>query len=130
MDGGAPFYNVYKAKDGVFYAVGCVEPKFYRNFMRLVREMGGLTDPEFLELEGNQMAQDDWPQHKTVLQKWFSKHKSKALDKQFAGKDCCVDRVLTEEKALESLLLQPQIVKGKQAQKHMSPIWKELIKEC
>lgn len=32
LDGGAHFYNVYRAKDGVFYSVGCIEPKFYKNF--------------------------------------------------------------------------------------------------
>ena len=34
LDGGAPFYNVYRSKDGVFYSVGCIEPKFYKNFMQ------------------------------------------------------------------------------------------------
>jgi alpha-methylacyl-CoA racemase len=29
LDGGAPFYNVYRSKDNIYYAVGCIEPKFY-----------------------------------------------------------------------------------------------------
>lgn len=44
LDGGAPFYNVYKAKDSVFYSVGCIEPKFYKNFMLQVKELGGISD--------------------------------------------------------------------------------------
>jgi crotonobetainyl-CoA:carnitine CoA-transferase CaiB-like acyl-CoA transferase len=55
LDGGAPFYTVYKAKDGVFYSVGCIEPKFYDNFMQLVRDMGGLTETQFTELSQNQI---------------------------------------------------------------------------
>ena len=64
LDGGAPFYNVYKAKDGVFYSVGCIEPKFYKNFMHQVREMGGLKDQEFQDLSSNQMNPDEWPDMK------------------------------------------------------------------
>ncbi len=53
LDGGAPFYSVYKARDGVFYSVGCIEPKFYANFMLLIKDMGGLTETQFTELSQN-----------------------------------------------------------------------------
>ena len=29
LDGGAPYYRTYKCKDGLFIAVGSIEPKFY-----------------------------------------------------------------------------------------------------
>jgi alpha-methylacyl-CoA racemase len=29
LDGGAPFYSIYKSKKNVFYAVATIEPKFY-----------------------------------------------------------------------------------------------------
>lgn len=92
--------------------------------------MGGLTDFEFQELANNQLNQDEWPDMKKLLQSWFSKHTSKQLDKQFEDKDCCVQRVLTEAQALKSPFLANQVVKGGKAKKLMTPVWKELIKEC
>lgn len=130
LDGGAPFYNVYKSKNGVFYSVGCIEPKFYKNFMQQVRELGGITDQQYQDLVSNQMNQDEFPEMKRTLEKWFAKHSSKDLDKQFHEKDCCVQKVLTETQALESQFLSSQVVKGNKAKRLMTPIWHELVKEC
>lgn len=33
LDGGAPFYDTYKTKDGKFMAVGALEEKFYKNLI-------------------------------------------------------------------------------------------------
>jgi alpha-methylacyl-CoA racemase len=35
LDSGAPFYEVYETKDGKYVAVGSLEPKFYRELLRL-----------------------------------------------------------------------------------------------
>jgi alpha-methylacyl-CoA racemase len=35
LDGGAPFYDVYETSDGKHVAVGSLEPKFYRELLRL-----------------------------------------------------------------------------------------------
>lgn len=32
--GGSPYYNVYETKDGKYFTVGCVEPKFWENLCR------------------------------------------------------------------------------------------------
>ncbi len=67
---------------------------------------------------------------KSTLQEWFSKHKSKHLDRVLSSKDCCVQRVLTEQQALQSPLLSAQVVRGGKARALMTPVWLELIKEC
>ncbi|UGY94151.1 CaiB/BaiF CoA transferase family protein [Streptomyces gobiensis] len=36
LDSGCPFYNVYPTADGRHMAVGALEPKFYREFVRLL----------------------------------------------------------------------------------------------
>lgn len=36
LDSGCPFYDTYRTMDGKFVAVGCLEPKFYANFIRLL----------------------------------------------------------------------------------------------
>lgn len=33
LDGGSPFYDTYKTKDGKFMAVGALEAKFYKNLI-------------------------------------------------------------------------------------------------
>jgi len=35
LDSGAPFYEVYETRDGKYVAVGSLEPKFYRELLRL-----------------------------------------------------------------------------------------------
>ena len=34
LDGGSPFYDTYKTKDGKYIAVGALEPKFYAQFIK------------------------------------------------------------------------------------------------
>ena len=35
LDGGAPFYSVYQSKDKKYFAVGCIEPQFYNEFVKV-----------------------------------------------------------------------------------------------
>ena len=95
LDGGAPFYQLYQSKDKIFHTVAPMEPKFYTNFIAVIRQMGGLSIEEFQYLEENQLNVDEWEKMKTILQKLFSQHKSRDIDAAFEGKDCCVERVLT-----------------------------------
>ena len=36
LDGGAPYYNVYETLDGKYIAIGSIEPKFYKELLRLL----------------------------------------------------------------------------------------------
>lgn len=35
LDGGAPMYSIYQSKDRKFFAVGCIEPKFFKLFVQV-----------------------------------------------------------------------------------------------
>lgn len=54
VDGGAPFYGVYRTADAKFVSVGAIEPQFYRLFLD---KLGLAGDPAF----ANQMDQAAWP---------------------------------------------------------------------
>lgn len=59
LDGGAPFYDVYKCLDGRWIALGSIEPQFYA----LLREKAGLADPAF----DAQLDRSKWPELKEKL---------------------------------------------------------------
>jgi alpha-methylacyl-CoA racemase len=64
LDGGAPFYDVYKCLDGKWIALGSIEPQFYA----LLREKAGLTDPAF----DAQMDRTRWPELKEKIEAVFA----------------------------------------------------------
>ena len=41
IDGGAPFYNVYRCADGEWIAIGAIEPQFYAS---LLDKIGALSE--------------------------------------------------------------------------------------
>ena len=98
--------------------------------MAVTREMGGLSDQQYSYLLNNQDNHDEWPDMKSLIQTWFSKHEPKALDKAFKAKDCCVERVLSADEALESTIISSQVLKGKIAKNKMTPIIKLLQQEA
>ena len=46
LDGGAPFYSIYKAKDNAYFTVACIEQKFYKIFLQLLRS-NNLNEKEY-----------------------------------------------------------------------------------
>lgn len=123
LDGGAPFYSIYKAKDGAFFTVACIEQKFFKNFVQIMKEKN-MDDNDYQYLLGNMLNQDEWPDMKNTIQKFFSKHKARELDKLFAGKDCCVQRVLDQNQALKSDYVKDIVAMGSKARGLQSAIWK------
>lgn len=90
LDGGAPFYSLYRCKDGMFISVGALEPKFYSELLLGL----GLTDhPAF----ATQYDRSSWGEMRRVLTDVFSKEDSEHFDRIFDGSDACFAR-------LESLL--------------------------
>ena len=65
---------------------------------------------------------------KIVIQTFFKQHKSKVLNEMFAGKDCCVQVILTEAQAVQSDHVKDIVVTGRNARKliNESAVWKEL----
>lgn len=62
LDGGAPFYNVFKTKDGKYMAVGALEPQFYKNMIKGL----GLSVADY-----PQEDLDKWSEQKIAFEKVF-----------------------------------------------------------
>ncbi len=70
LNGGAPYYNVYRCRDGRYLSVGCIEPWFWSALCEaLGREdlIAGQFDPDRAEYIENELARafetrdrDDW----------------------------------------------------------------------
>ncbi len=87
LDGGAPFYDVYRTKDGKWIAVGAIEPKFYSE---LIGRLG--LDGEELP-EQYDVAQ--WPKLRARLAEVFLSKTRDEWCAVFAGSDACVTPVLS-----------------------------------
>jgi alpha-methylacyl-CoA racemase len=91
LDGGAPWYGVYRCSDGKFVAIGAIEPKFYAQ----LRARCHLTDPLFDESENP----DLWPVQRTALEAVFTMRPRDAWVALCEGADCCLTPVLDFEEA-------------------------------
>ena len=87
LDGGAPFYDCYAAKDGKFVAVAALEPKFFAELTALV----GL-DPGFLPRQYDQAA---WPSMRAQLTAIFAARTRDEWVAALEGRDACVTGVVT-----------------------------------
>ena len=92
LDGGAPWYSVYRCADGQHVAVGAIEPQF---FALLVERLG-------LDSQWNQAQQDDsrWPELRTVIAEAFASRTRAEWEDLFAGSDACVTPVLGLSEAM------------------------------
>ncbi len=93
LDGGAHFYGVYECKDGGFVSIGSIEPQFYAQ----LRELAGLTDPQF----DGQMDPKNWG---PLRQKLDTVFKTKTRDEWCAimeGTDVCFAPILTMTEATQ-----------------------------
>jgi alpha-methylacyl-CoA racemase len=98
LDGGAPFYDVYRCADGRYVAVGALEPQFYRALLAGL----GLADRELPA----QMDRDGWPVLRSLLTEAFAARPRDHWADLFDGTDACVTPVLTADEAAA----QPQLV--------------------
>ena len=91
LDGGAPFYDVYRCKDGNYLSVAAIESKFYTALLQGL----GLTDAALPA----QMDQGQWP---TLREKFQAVIATRTRDEwvaRFAGIDACVAPVLSTDEA-------------------------------
>ncbi|KAM9330006.1 alpha-methylacyl-CoA racemase [Gastrophryne carolinensis] len=93
LDGGAPFYDIYKTSDGKYMAVGAIEPQFYNDLLK-----GLALDPS--DLPG-QMSFTDWPEMKKIFSKKFLQKTQEEWCQVFDGTDACVTPVLTFDNVAE-----------------------------
>lgn len=86
LDGGMPFYRCYETRDGKYMAVGCIEPQFFKEFLRL------------LEVDADSFGgQMDKREHAAQHAKLETIFKTKSRDDWaaiFDGTDACTSPVL------------------------------------
>jgi alpha-methylacyl-CoA racemase len=91
LDGGAPFYDVYATADGGAIAVGCLEPAFYAELLRVL----DLDRPELQD----HTDRDRWPAIRAALTDAFARRTRDEWEAAFAGSDACVAPVLDLDEA-------------------------------
>ncbi len=93
LDTGAPFYDVYMAKDGKYLAVGALEPRFFATLARLL----DLT----AEDRARHLSPAEWPLLRAgMAARFLDKTRDEWCD-VFAGSDACVAPVLSWGEAKE-----------------------------
>lgn len=86
LDGGTPFYSVYRTADARHVAVGAIEPKFFAAF---VDGLGIDIHPS------SQYDQSTWPEMRARIADRFARHTQAEWVKTFDGTDACVSPVLS-----------------------------------
>jgi alpha-methylacyl-CoA racemase len=91
LDGGAPFYGVYRCADGKFVAVGALEPQFHEAFI------AGLgLDPAAFADRWNPKS---WQQMRARIEAAFLARPRDEWAAAFAASDACVTPILTMDEA-------------------------------
>jgi alpha-methylacyl-CoA racemase len=93
LEGAASFYDTYETADGKFMAVGCVEPKFYAEFLTNLE-----IDAPDLPFQLDATA---WPQMKKLIGDTFGQKTRAEWTEIFADSDACVSPVLSPWEAHE-----------------------------
>jgi len=88
LDGGAPFYDCYKTKDGLWMAVGAIEVDFYQLLLK------GLGLDETKDQLPGQSDVASWPRMKALFTKLFLEKTQEEWVKVFDLTDACVTPVL------------------------------------
>lgn len=90
LDGGAPFYDVYRTSDDRHIVVGALEPKFFAEFVR------------GLEVDfpvSSQYDRSRWPELRGLIAERVAERPQKEWLKTFDGTDACVAPVLSLREA-------------------------------
>jgi alpha-methylacyl-CoA racemase len=88
LDGGAPYYDTYETADGLFVAVGALEPQFFA----LLLEQAGLSGrPEF----ARQSDEASWPDQRRLLTEVFARRTRAEWCALMEGTDACFAPVLS-----------------------------------
>lgn len=93
LDTGAPFYDTYVTADGLYVALGAIEPQFYARFRQ------ALALDDCVELD----RQDDpsmWPRQKQLIGDAIRAKTRGELEALLGGSDACFAPVLGFDEAL------------------------------
>lgn len=86
LDGGAPYYTVYRTADDRHVAVGALEPRFFSSLLDHLD-----LDASNLPAQGDQ---ERWPEMRETLAARFATRTRDEWAEHFAGSDACVAPVL------------------------------------
>lgn len=87
LDGGAPYYRVYRTSDARFVAVGAIEPKFYAQLLK-VTGLEGTLDPR------RQNDRSSWPETARILAERFATKTRDEWGALAEPTDACLSPVL------------------------------------
>ncbi|MFV0297993.1 MAG: CaiB/BaiF CoA transferase family protein [Hyphomicrobiaceae bacterium] len=91
LDSGAPWYDCYETRDGLYVSIGSIEARFYAELLkRLGLENAGLPD---------QHDRSGWPKLRERFTAVFKTKTRAEWEKAFEGSDACFAPVLTLEEA-------------------------------
>jgi len=93
LDSGAPFYDAYETADGRHIAVGCLEPRFFGEFVRLL--------PLDQRFAGIQYDKTCWPEMRAAIAGRVRQKTRDEWAELFAATDACVAPVLSLGEARE-----------------------------
>lgn len=86
LDGGAPWYASYAAADGKFVSIAAIEPRFYRELIRLMG-LGKATLPAQYDITG-------WPTLRATFTEVFASRTRAEWCRILEGTDACFAPVL------------------------------------
>jgi alpha-methylacyl-CoA racemase len=92
LDGGMPFYDIFETADARHLSVGCLEPQFFNEFVRLL----GLADTA--------PGQFEFGRYDEMRELFAATIKGQPLahwETVFAGTDACAAPILTQSEAVE-----------------------------
>lgn len=99
LDGGCPYYDTYETKDaGEYFAVGALEPKFYK---ALVRGLGFTAGKEKDPLPSRN-DRDNWPRLRQIFAQRFKEKTRREWEAVFDGTDACATPVLSQDELQRS----------------------------
>jgi alpha-methylacyl-CoA racemase len=87
LDSGAPFYDTYECSDGRHLAVGCLEPRFFAEFVHLLD-----LDPSLVTRQYDRAA---WPGMRDAIARRIATRPRDDWTPIFDATDACVAPVLT-----------------------------------
>lgn len=87
LDGGAPFYRVYRTADARFVAVGALEPKFYAQLLRVTGLEGALD-------ARRQYDRGTWDEQARCFAERFAQRTRDEWARDAEGVDACLSPVL------------------------------------
>ncbi|KAF8528418.1 CoA-transferase family III [Hysterangium stoloniferum] len=117
LDGGAPYYDVYRCKDGGWFTVAAFEPQFYAIFLEtFLPALPPASTPgdssSWIPTVQKQSDRKEWAKLRAFLEAGFLSRTRDEWTKVFDGLDACAVAVLSPSEAAEhsttsSLIPQP-----------------------